>query len=723
MPTPAEQTAYAHMQARMIALMLQHDQHGFRRFIDARVDAAEEQESATRPYRDLGVLFFLGAALFEDILPRIVRRLSFESPRHLVIEEPPARGRVQWERTLDAVWAERPGEPPLVLHTRQRRRDFATAENLLTVVTLLEYEAGIRNVLHGDRTLIGAQALRHPLNDLADRCRRELVFPQFAGLLPQARRIIDGANGGVAALEARVAAHNAPGGNRAYQELLAWRVRWRSLQLLRRASEEPTHDVLGANPQRDNYLYQLWIFYELADMLQHGGRLLALDTQPGQMALRFTWGASACTYMLRHDQGVPKPVSCWSAQPKPKDVPGVRPDFYLYRIDPPPAIVSAGDTQIWREPGVIWDAKYYRERESERTPSSPVKRMIADLTLLGEPYGVLLFAFLSHATGPVASEDDDTQQQRLAPTIGIDQTLTPQEVAIRQLQPVLHADRAGLHSTLRVLLDDAHARLAQPRTPACHGIFVDTLSAAERTGLTDRYGTSIADEPSDLLLCPKPHIGPWRVDLVSRARHCCQDGRLCHIVGLPGSVPPLRPPRTAEELLKELQQVFGRTGSGALDDEAISAIARQVEGITRRFAEIAGAYKRIEVYYHRLRDMGLEQIFDLFGATERESLGLAVFLLEQLDSIGATDYSAPAIHISSVVELEVQRRVFACPDLVGDLAKPKKQTLGVLPWMRQHPELTEGNWDRMTQYIATHWNERIDPDDPDKRISFDQFVA
>jgi hypothetical protein len=403
-------------------------------------------------------------------------------------------------------------------------------------------------------------------------------------------------------------------------------------------------------------------------------------------------------------------------------VPGVRPDFYLCRIDPQPAVVSANGAQIWREPGVIWDAKYYRERESERTPSSPIKRMIADLALLGESYGVLLFAFLSGATGATTS-DADTQQQRLAPAIGIDQTLTPQEVGIRQLRPALDADRAGLHRMLRTLLDDAHARLAQPRVPACYGIFLDSLSAAERTGLTDRYGTAIGDEPSDLLLCPKPHIGPWRVDLVSRARHCCQDARLCHIVGRPGSTPPLRPPRTAEELLKELQQVFSRTGSGALDEDAISAIARQVEGITRRFAEIAGAYKRIEVYYHRLRDMGLEQTLDLLGAAERESLGLAVFLLEQLDSIGASDYSAPAIHISSVIEIEVQRRVFACPDLVGDLTKPKKQTLGVLPWMRQNPHHTEGNWERITQYSATHWNEQIDPDDLSRTVSFDQFVA
>jgi hypothetical protein len=121
--------------------------------------------------------------------------------------------------------------------------------------------------------------------------------------------------------------------------------------------------------------------------------------------------------------------------------------------------------------------------------------------------------------------------------------------------------------------------------------------------------------------------------------------------------------------------------------------------------------------------MGLEQTLDRFGATERESLGLAIFLLEQLDSIGASDYSAPAIYISSVVEIEVQRRIFACPDLVGELAKPRKQTLGVLPWMRQNPNMTEGSWEWLTHYSAAHWDEQIDPDDTEKRVSFDQFVT
>jgi hypothetical protein len=709
MPTPAEQTAYAHMQARLIALMLQHDQHGFRRFIDARVDAAEADQSATRPYRDLGVLFFLGAALFEDILPRIVRRLSFESPRSTVVEEPPARGRVQWERTLDAVWAERPGEPPLLLHTRQRRRDFATAENLLTVVTLLEYEASIRNVLHGDHMLIGAQALRHPLNDLAERCRRELAFPQFAGLLPQARRAIDGAGGGVAALEARVAAHAAPGGNRAYQELLAWRVRWRALQLLRRAPDEATHDVLGADPERDNYLYQLWIFYELADMLHHENKLVAIDTQAGRMALRFTWDAN--TYELRHDQSVPKPVSRWSAQPNPKDVPGVRPDFYLRRIDPPPAEVSDGQTQIWREPGVVWDAKYYRERESERTPSLPVKRMIADLALLGESYGVLLFAFHSGTSGANEIAEGDTfSPQRLSPTMGIDQTLTPQEVAIQQLRPVLNADRAGLQHLLRSLLHDLHARIGQPRTPACHGIFLDTLSAnaagvlADITGLTTRTGAAFNTTLDDLLVCPKPHIGAWRVDLVSLTHDCCANSALCHIKGLAGARKPQR--LTAlDEIASALQQL-----DPAGDDEAlVSAAQQQALVITRRYAQLL--QPNIASYKRWIRDrLAIDDLFEtttLLSDQQRETLALARFLWEQIEHIRASNFAGPMLLFSGVLEEIARATIYSvCPNLYDNRGLRLMQSLGVLGKSKGYGG---NNWRILERDIAHggRWNEQV----------------
>ena len=83
------------MQARLVALLLRYDEGGFGRLIGARAShAAERAQAALRRYRDLGAIFVLRDELFDDILPRIVRRLSFESPRNLIVEEPPARGRV-----------------------------------------------------------------------------------------------------------------------------------------------------------------------------------------------------------------------------------------------------------------------------------------------------------------------------------------------------------------------------------------------------------------------------------------------------------------------------------------------------------------------------------------------------------------------------------------------------------------------------------------------------
>jgi hypothetical protein len=231
------------------------------------------------------------------------------------------------------------------------------------------------------------------------------------------------------------------------------------------------------------------------------------------------------------------------------------------------------------------------------------------------------------------------------------------------------------------------------------------------------------DVPADdLLLCPKPHIGPWRVDLVSRSRHCCQDATRCHIVGQATAQKPVRPPRTAEDLLKELQQIVAAPDVD-LDEETVGAIARRVEQVTRRFAEIAGAYRRIEVYYHRLRDMGMERTLDRLGRAERESLALAVFLIEQLDSVGARDFSAPVIHVASVLELELQRRLRRCPGLTGTAFPHGKPTLGTLPFMRRHPERTGGDWAHLQHYLATHWQPHVDPDDPTVQITFDEVVT
>ncbi|MBK9713216.1 MAG: hypothetical protein IPO81_18165 [Kouleothrix sp.] len=726
--TPIERAAYATMQARLIVLLLRHDEDGFRRFIDARPGFTPDAEDAVpRRYRELGVLFFLRDELFEHILPRIVRRLSFESPRSTIIEEPPARGRIDWARTLDATWAERPGEPPLVLHTRQRRRDFATPENVLTVATLLEYRADVQRVLWSERGLIGNEALRHPLNEIVEQCDRELAFPQFAGLRRAAQQIIESDD--TETLEAQVHERLIPGGNSAYEDLLTWRARRRSLRLLRRDQIAVAEDVLGADPDEDDYLYQLWLFYELVDLLQRHGCLLSWSSV--QAELTYVWGTGddRRQYRLRHDRAIRKH---W------RNAPGVRPDLYIAHVERNE--VWAGADLSWHEPGFVLDAKYYKPRDSSRAPASTIKRMIADLRLTGEQHGALLFAFqrdtrvsnMSNGESIDASEyEPDTAIAPATPTLPL-YRVTPEgtaaqrgapdeAVAVWRVWPRLGSERAT-EQILSAILDEAHATLRERRVPRCQGVFLDSLSAAAGDALHDRWGKPLEASSRDLLVCPKPHIGAWRVDIVSRTIHCCADARLCHIMGQPGAQKPIRPPRDVNDLLTELEHMLGESGQAELDaqGEAAAAIAERVQRLTRTYAEFANV--DFDFYYNRLRDLGMAQTLDMLGPVERESLALSEFLKDQLDRIKASDFSAPAIHISSVMEVEIRRRVYQCPDIVGDLANPKKQTLGVLPYLRRSDD-PDGNWQRIQSYVAAHWNEHPDPDDPDRCVRFDDLIA
>jgi hypothetical protein len=733
--TQPERDAFLWLQGRMVELLLRHDAPRFgKTFAEQQADTFTDER--LRHYRELAVLFYLRDELFSSILPRIKRRLSVAAPREMQTEALPPRGRIDWSRTIADGLRDRPGELPLSVTTRQRRRHFTTPENLLTVVTLLEYRAAVQRLLDDEIVHNRAQSLRHPLHEIIAACTRELAFPQFAGLISDCEAIRSGhAAQTVADLEAAVAANLLPGRTSAYDDLLAWRRKLEQLQLLDRTQADQL-PMLGSDPAHDNYLYQMWLFYEMGDLLQQAGRLQTWDVK--DMRLTFTWGSDEeeRPYALQHDQGI---AHHWH------HAPGVRPDLYIEHADRQE--VHDGDTLIWREPGYVLDAKYYRPRPSRKAPGDPVKRMLADLHLTGERHGALLFAFQG---GPEAQQSDEEADEttdepdvatlpqahaplyEVAPNATGAQTTVPDvRVGVWRVQPTIEGGPQAAQAVLRALLDHVHQTLSERVEVRCRGVFLDSLSVADAADLRDRAGQTLTSAPEDLLLCPKPHVGPWRVDLVSRTQHCCQDGRLCHIVGQPDSRKPVRPPRTAEELLHELQQMFEGNAGEELDDATVQVIARRVESVTRRFAEIAGVYRRIEVYANRLKDMGMHRTFDLLDAAQQESLALAVFLVEQLDSIGAQDYSAPAIHISSVLEIENQRRVFACSGLIGEASIKNKQTLGTLfflflafkkPHKYRDAQKARDDWSCIVEHSALHWNGAVLPDEPEQVLQFEEYV-
>lgn len=286
------------------------------------------------------------------------------------------------------------------------------------------------------------------------------------------------------------------------------------------------------------------------------------------------------------------------------------------------------------------------------------------------------------------------------------------ELCIQPLCP--DYDRQQLHTALRGLLDTAHTRLRTPRTPRCQGVFLDTMEYGVFVG---RDGKEF--RRNDLLVCPKPHIGSWRVDLVSRSEHCCRDGRLCHVIGQPGIQPPLRPAHTPQELLSELTRLTLDGDLDTLDEELVERLLSQVEGLTRHFARLNGALQSLEPYEAKLGDIGLDRTLHLLGAAERESMALAIYLRDQLDQVQANDYSAAIIHVARVLERELQQRILAIPGVsTGDFPH-SKPTLGSLGGVRRRNPLL---WAKIDTHLEQVWVSQVLADKPDIRVSVLQFI-
>lgn len=706
--TPREREAFLLMQGRLVELLLRYDAPRFSVTFDERV-ADGLDDPRLRHYRELAVLFYLREELFASIIPRIKRRLSFVAPREVHIESLPPRGRIDWTRTLHTSLRTYPGEPPLEVQTRQRRRHFATPENLLTVATLIEYRAVVQRVLDSEAAQHRAEALRHPLQEIIGTCMRELVFPQFAGLERAAQEIVEGRVATtITELERQVVRGLAPGRNSAYDDLIAWRHRLQGLTLLQRDTMVADTTAFGADPEADNRLYQLWIFFEVVNLVRGNGWCGPDDVSIKDMRIRFSM--DDCVYELRYNKKVPEPVGSWAIrQRQTQRVPGVIPDYYLWRVEPPLVKVHDGTKQIWREPGVVWDAKYYREREQSGAPSPPIKRMIADLVLLGESYGVLLFAFL-------ADSPDAQESYQLSPDHDQNETLIPdQTVTVAQVTPALSSDGSRLRTILLALLNDAHRRLRTPAEIRCHGVFLDGLTVNAHGMLADagslqyrdRSRIVAEDTPAEtaidtLLLCPKPHIGPWRVDIVSLERDCCQNAKLCHILG--AGLPQIQRPSRLTRLEDIAEAIHA---AGGEDDAArTEAATRHVRVIAQRYADLIKPNMAELIDWVRRR-LDIDPLFETFPHLtddHRATLGLGRFLWQQIEHIQAANYAGPALLFTGVLEELARQTVYArSPVLTDGNGRPLTRSLGTLGNRR--------NWPVIQQALAAgaHWQAAVTP--------------
>lgn len=588
---------FRHMQARMIALILRYDEQRFRDEIGEREGSGLALSSFSN-YRDLAVIFQLRDSLFESILPSITRRLSFESPHTLEREELPARGRVNWVRSFEANWNERPDQAPLQVYTHVRRRDFATPGNLLTIITLLQYQAHARELLAKESESNPDSALRHPLHSIIESCEKALHFPQFAALRNAAQAKLDA--GRAEAIEAQLSEryHHMPS---AYSQLLEWRRRYNELRLIENQPNQG-EDVVGSDPEKADMLFQHWIFFELVDLFESRGLLDSFNSK--RREIHFRWGAEQTPYLLKHE--ATRPVLWHNA-------PGVRPDYYIYRKGRHE--IRDGKQLIWQEPGYILDAKYYKPRAGDRMFTDPLKRMLADLQLIGERYGSLLFAY-DKADSKAPEEQQSAPSTEQAELMAQQAQASAQPARLGPMRATLdnsfelsrhiqidgwqippHYAPSSIATYLNQVLDQVHARLHRPVEIHCYGSIADsdTLRPAPAPGTSPaslNEQCSVCGGP--LAFCPKPHVSPYRIDRVCPQCDCLKNRRLCHIIGQEQAVIPLMVKRVLtqddlnkniEQLRKWLQDLIQKTQDNEEIEQARNAVIEAV-------GQLADAYTK-----------------------------------------------------------------------------------------------------------------------------------
>jgi hypothetical protein len=691
-----ESKAFVYLQARMVDLLMRHYIPHFRKMFGEQTadpfDLEQRGLSELQPYRDLAVFYHLQEELFEQILPLIKRRLSFEAPRKTKVEELPAKGKINWTRTATATWQERPGEPSLSVYTRQRRRNFGTAPNLLTVVTILEYQRDIEELLNSP-LLKGSQRLRHPLNDTVDNCTKELAFLQFAGLINEAKEILEGYDTtSIEKLEEEVEANILPGSNSAYSDLLSWRRKLKNIKLLDRTLDTKPQLMLGANPDRDNYLYQLWLFYEIGELLIQKDP--KTEAKFGDGYIRFKWGEGEEQrfYRLQYDQSVKHTPPYWL------NAPGVRPDFYIYhdrehdqKQNVSYDVYDAKNEIIWHEPGYVLDAKYYRPKASDKAPAHPVKRMIADLQLMSEKNGALLFAFQKKQTGAEYQvKGDQYSEPDITLNSGKRYSVKPPFAKAQYIQPDVNVEiwcfqpgassEAALQQALTDLLDNVHQALKTRVEVKCHGVMLDSLTATAHGAMANiaplyrRDGKLWSDNTNldNLVLCPKPHIAAWRIDLVHLDTDCCQKAELCHVIGKSGITLPKR-----LEALTDIQSAIQTvvSANAEKDEEAlVQAANQQVKVVVERYKNLINPDLS---QYDEWIKKEIGPIFfttALLSDTERNTIRLAYFISEQIKAVKANNYAAPGLLFTGIMEELGRRTIFVKTSLSS--ISYKEQTMG-----------------------------------------------
>src|SRR5579875_330736 len=681
-----------YMQRRVMRLLLQHDQRYFRgNFREFYARSELPVHPVLQQYDRYLKLLVQCDELLDDIMPRIRRQLSLSADAARRREFAPVQGEIDWTRTLERNLREAPGLQPLFFETRLRQRNSLTRENLLVVAILLATRKELQAIVDenmADESLV-IQELE-VLTGIDERIERELAAPYARTLLEEARQV------DMAELIPEVEKHLRPGPN-PYRDLLLW---WEHLEELRvgrtRAKGESSSPTLAsrrADPKLEAWLYELWIALEFLHMLISAQALDLAHTRVDcdRLQFGFTWDRRA--FLFRYNRQRVETEAWISA-------PAVRPDYTIERLHPLRIPQEASDAEvIWSEPPVVLDAKYYvGDKTHKDLIYEPVKKLLADMTLISAPQVLLFFPSLlleEHADDPFARVIKQKGERHPG---GWQQH---QEIRLCELTPG-RSTSEEIHARLRAVLDHAALHLPDRSQPVCEGIPLD-LAGINASGRVNREYNAI---------CPKRHIGEHVFDLVHTERHCLIDRKLCHVIGQAGVFPPrVVTVSTRGELQDETQRLRTRYElllQQANDDEKDQLCARLLDNIGRmveQYVARRGSTRAIEDtfrnwIFHRYWD---QEAWALAEDTRRMLVSGEYVWYEYQEST-LDDWAAPAVQYCRALECEARRRLYQRNATQFIFRRRQGWTLGTLDYLYRNRLLgsrdDQHNWNLVVDCVT-----------------------
>ncbi|NJN66103.1 MAG: hypothetical protein HC884_05000 [Chloroflexaceae bacterium] len=690
------------LQRRVARLLLLHDRRTFRGHFRERYAASIlPQLPELRSYDLFTRLVLLADELLDDLLPRIHRHLSFHASRDSLEEEPPVRGQIDWNASIERAWGAQPGHPPTRLTTQLRTRTFNTPENALVVAVLSHYA----HVLARSRA--GPFFPDIPMNEdeqqdllqIENRLRRELATPHFQELTRSMPHLEDerDRSSDIAALIDAIEPSLRPGIN-PYRDLVTWWLRLEQLHLRSQGESQLPATVLE-DQHRLDLLYQLWVTLELVEFLTDRRLIDYPYLRTDYLSFTFRWqGRSFC---FVHDRQ-PSEAIGWEG------VSGECSGALITRADG--VEITYEDTLIWREPGVLVDTRCW-SGEPKPWSLETIGEVIATFFLLDVTKGVLILPTSAGLQTPI-----HPRQERLW-TTGPPDT----EIHLYELHPLLPV--RTLHQQLENLLNQVGDWLPDRPPIACHGIFQDADTI--NTSGTPPHRCSQCG--SVQVFCLRPHINPAYGSLVCPRCDCLHNPRLCHVMSLDHS-PTFTPPfvkrmATHEDLLTTIQTLRARLQQNvAPDDESDAANAARtvlfqtVGDLTSTYIQ----YARLDTgqITYLLREGFFQQFWDHAthprGLPEdvRNMLISGDYVRSQFQQAPVKDWAACAIQYLRSLERETVRRIYGVcgRHLLNRHQQPMQPreftfgTPGATYYRRQSKDHNPHNWHMFLTYVVTPSN-------------------